>query len=45
MIRAMLYSLKAIPILFMMIIFPFPNREYWYNKLEKITDKLLEEMK
>ena len=44
MIRVLLYSLRAIPISFMMIVFPLPNREYWYNKLEKITDKLLNEI-
>lgn len=44
MIKAMIYSFKAIPISFMMIIFPFPNRDYWYNKLEKITNKLLDEI-
>ena len=42
MIRALIYLLKTIPILFMFIVFPFPNRDYWYNKLEKITNKLLE---
>jgi len=44
MIRVILYSLRAIPISFMMIVFPFPNREHWYNKLAKITDKLLDEI-
>lgn len=41
-IRVIAYLLKAIPITFMMIIIPFPNRDYWYNKLDKITDRLLE---
>lgn len=44
MIKALLYSVKAVLIVFMMICIPCPSRDYWYNKLDKITDKLLEDL-
>lgn len=44
MIKVLLYSFKAVPIAFMMILIPCPSRNYWYNKLDKITDKILEDL-
>lgn len=44
MIKVLAYVFKAVPIAFMMIAILVPNRDYWFNKLERITDKLLEDL-